>query len=85
MTQCRHGHDYTPANTYIAPGNGSKQCKACRAMARAGRGAIHSTPAAPLTPAQVRRLRDARADGVTSGELARRFGVSASDVAELCR
>ncbi|MFE9391743.1 tyrosine-type recombinase/integrase [Streptomyces sp. NPDC006784] len=29
-THCRHGHEYTPENTYIAPGTGYRQCRACR-------------------------------------------------------
>jgi hypothetical protein len=27
-TRCVHGHDYTPANTYVCP-DGTRQCRAC--------------------------------------------------------
>lgn len=29
-THCRHGHEYTPENTYVAPGTGYRQCRECR-------------------------------------------------------
>jgi hypothetical protein len=30
-THCKHGHAFTPENTYIAPnGNGKRQCRECR-------------------------------------------------------
>lgn len=28
-THCVHGHEYTPENTYIAPGSGWRQCRQC--------------------------------------------------------
>lgn len=28
-THCRHGHEFTPANTYIHPSQGSRICRAC--------------------------------------------------------
>ena len=28
-THCRHGHEYTPENTHIYPGDGSRVCRAC--------------------------------------------------------
>jgi hypothetical protein len=34
-TQCANGHDWTPENTYVWPGNGSKRCKTCRAESQA--------------------------------------------------
>ena len=31
-THCKHGHPFTPANTYVIPGSpGGRQCKACKA------------------------------------------------------
>jgi hypothetical protein len=30
-THCKHGHEYTPENTYVLPGRGWRQCRACRA------------------------------------------------------
>jgi HNH endonuclease/NUMOD4 motif len=29
-THCRRGHEFTPENTYIWPGNGQRQCRACK-------------------------------------------------------
>lgn len=29
-THCIHGHEYTPENTYIAPGSNRRNCRACR-------------------------------------------------------
>ena len=29
-THCRRGHEFTPENTYIAPGRTYKQCRECR-------------------------------------------------------
>lgn len=29
-THCKHGHEYTPENTYIVPGTGHRQCRICR-------------------------------------------------------
>lgn len=28
-SHCRHGHEYTPENTYLPPGGSSRQCRAC--------------------------------------------------------
>lgn len=28
-THCRHGHEYTPENTYIRPSDGSRACRTC--------------------------------------------------------
>lgn len=33
-THCRHGHEYTPENTYLTPA-GRRQCRACRQRRRA--------------------------------------------------
>ena len=33
IDRCKHGHDYTEANTYINPANGGRSCKACRRQA----------------------------------------------------
>ena len=30
QTHCIHGHRFTPENTYITPGRGTRQCRACR-------------------------------------------------------
>ncbi|NGO47293.1 HNH endonuclease signature motif containing protein [Streptomyces ureilyticus] len=30
-THCKRGHAFTPENTYIEPGRGSRQCRKCRA------------------------------------------------------
>ena len=30
-THCKHGHPFDEANTYIAPGDGKRHCRACRA------------------------------------------------------
>jgi hypothetical protein len=27
---CKHGHPFTPANTYVRPDNGRQQCRACQ-------------------------------------------------------
>jgi hypothetical protein len=32
-THCTNGHEFTPANTYIAPANGARLCRACRLVA----------------------------------------------------
>lgn len=32
-THCKHGHEFTPENTYIRPDNGTRRCKACMALA----------------------------------------------------
>lgn len=32
-THCRHGHEYTQENTYLAP-SGYRQCRACRSANR---------------------------------------------------
>lgn len=29
-TECKHGHEYTPENTYIYPNNGRRECIICR-------------------------------------------------------
>lgn len=29
-THCKRGHEFTPENTYIVPGRGTRQCRACR-------------------------------------------------------
>lgn len=29
VTQCKHGHPYDEANTYIRPDRGTRQCRAC--------------------------------------------------------
>jgi hypothetical protein len=34
ITACPQGHDYTPDNTYIKPGAGSRECRRCRADQR---------------------------------------------------
>jgi hypothetical protein len=31
-TKCRHGHDWTPANTYIVPTTGARQCRVCNKL-----------------------------------------------------
>ena len=89
MKLCRRGHPYTPENTYVSPAKGrcaaKLQCRACRRVAKAKQQNIHSTSDAPLTPAQVRRLRDARADGVSLADLSARFGVPHGDVLFLTR
>jgi hypothetical protein len=28
--RCDHGHEFTPENTYVAPGTGYRQCRVCR-------------------------------------------------------
>lgn len=30
-THCIHGHEFTPENTYVWPGNGTRSCRACDA------------------------------------------------------
>ncbi len=74
MRLCRNGHEYTPENTYRD--SRGPQCRACRKIARQKRS--HADRAAnpdELTPAQLRRLRDALADGVHIADLAERFGI----------
>lgn len=34
LTHCKHGHEFTPENTYIKP-NGYRNCRKCRADANA--------------------------------------------------
>ena len=33
-TECRRGHEYTEANTYISPGKGLRQCRTCLSLIR---------------------------------------------------
>ncbi|QAY71796.1 HNH endonuclease [Xylanimonas protaetiae] len=33
LDTCKHGHPWTPSNTYIHPQRGHRQCRACRANA----------------------------------------------------
>lgn len=33
-TQCKQGHQYTPANTYIAPKTGWRSCRICKEQSR---------------------------------------------------
>lgn len=33
QTHCRHGHEYTPENTYVYS-NGRRECRACRTIRR---------------------------------------------------
>lgn len=37
-THCRHGHEYTPENTYFPPGGSSRQCRMCNKIREASRG-----------------------------------------------
>ena len=40
---CKHGHEFTPENTYIRLDNGRRQCKACdRARRKAARHSARS-------------------------------------------
>ena len=32
VTCCAKGHEYTPENTYIRPGNGRRDCRICRRL-----------------------------------------------------
>lgn len=29
-THCVHGHEFTPENTYVQPGNGARECRTCK-------------------------------------------------------
>lgn len=29
-THCKHGHEFTPENTYINPGTGKRKCRTCQ-------------------------------------------------------
>lgn len=31
-THCKHGHEFTPENTYLRPDNGNRMCKACNRL-----------------------------------------------------
>jgi len=33
QTHCKHGHEYTPENTYRAPKTGKRHCKTCARLA----------------------------------------------------
>lgn len=33
-THCIHGHEFTPENTYVAPGKGGRQCRTCNRQRR---------------------------------------------------
>ena len=48
-THCPRGHEYTPENTYVAPGRPRRACRKCRAMdpTRAGMTTIRSAHNAP--------------------------------------
>ena len=32
-THCKHGHEFTPENTYIIPTSGSRRCRTCKSEA----------------------------------------------------
>ena len=86
-THCARGHEYTPANTYNYLGPNGKlcrQCRICRIASRESRRLDFVSPQRPaLTPAQVRRLLDAVADGeATRPELMARFGITRAEFDE---
>jgi len=40
-THCKHGHEFTESNTYIVPGRGGRQCRACGLAATKAWQAVH--------------------------------------------
>lgn len=40
-THCKHGHEYTPENTYLTPGTGSKRCRTCTQLREKSRPPRH--------------------------------------------
>lgn len=32
LTHCKHGHEFTPENTYLHPKRGKRHCKACASI-----------------------------------------------------
>lgn len=79
-THCKRGHEYTPKNTYVRS-DGARVCQACRREIHAA--TVFHSPAPTLATDQMRRLRDAHADGVTLDDLSSRFAVSVKVVREL--
>jgi hypothetical protein len=35
ITHCKHGHEFTPENTYVYPASGRRDCRKCRTAYRA--------------------------------------------------
>jgi hypothetical protein len=76
LTQCKNGHDFTPANTYLR--DGGRTCRVCaaaksRAYKRRKRGAMFGRRTRRFDYAEARRL---RAAGLTYREVADRLGVT---------
>lgn len=44
ITECKNGHPYTTANTYIRPDRGTRGCRICRAHATARWSNRHAAP-----------------------------------------
>lgn len=70
ITHCKHGHEFTPENTYWPPGRpGHRHCLTCIDLNyRRRRGPL--TRSSPLTPDQVRDIRRRRDAGERVVEIA---------------
>ncbi len=67
-THCTQGHEYTPENTYVQPGDGRRRCRTCnreRSLTR-----VRVRPPSQLTPEEVEaRMAEARRKAAKANRL----------------